>query len=64
MIIIEYLSQQAFLSYILIYIYFFLMDAPVANEISQARDSIQVTAVTYITAAATLDPLPHCTAWD
>jgi len=35
---------------------FFLMATPAAYENSQARDRIRDAAVTYMTAAATLDP--------
>ena len=37
------------------------MATPEAYGSSQARDGIQDTAATYATAAATLDPLTHCT---
>ena len=37
------------------------MAAPVAYGSDQARDWIQATAATHAMAAATLDPLTHCT---
>ena len=41
-------------------IFFFLFWLPHSIWSSQARDQIQVTAGTYTTAAASLDPLTHC----
>ena len=39
---------------------YFFMAIPLAYRSSRARGWIQATAVTYATAAATLDPLTHC----
>ena len=41
----------------------FFMATPTAYGSSGTRDSFQAIAVTYTTAAASLDPLTHCSRW-
>ena len=55
---IQWGKEESFFFFFLI---FSFSAAPAAHGISWARDRIQAAAATYTTAAATLDPLSHCT---